>query len=159
LRRLAILLVAAVAAGTLTIAAAPPAAAISDCSSRTLPPGPHPPSREIGLIVCKGDVLIGDHSYFEYASLYIGSASTRATGCTLSFWTTLYAGGGSGQSWNGPSTFHDCRRTLRANASHGYYGRGSGTTARAMIVHSCLTLWYGGQRGQPICWESGLADV
>jgi hypothetical protein len=157
LRRLAILLVAVVAAGVLTVTAAPPAAATSDCSSLTLPRGPHPPSREIGLIVCKGDVLEGDGSYFEQAYLYIGSTSTRATGCTLSFWTTLYAGGGV--SWNGPSTFHDCRRTLRANATHTYYGRGSGTTARSMIVHSCLTLWYGGQRGQPICWESGLAYV
>jgi hypothetical protein len=45
------------------------------------------------------------------------------------------------------------------NATHSYSGNGSGTTASAMIVHFCLTLWYGSQKGSPICWESRLADV
>lgn len=157
MRRLAILLIVVVAAGALTVITSAPAAAVTDCSTGTIaPPGPHPASRRISLTVCKGDVLVGDHSYFELARLWIGSQSTRATGCTLSLWTTLYGGG---RSWNGPSAFHDCRRTLRANATHEYGGRGSGTTATAMIAHSCLTLWFNGQRGSPFCWESQLADI
>jgi hypothetical protein len=157
LRRLAILLVAVVAAGALTVTATPPAAASSDCSARTVaPPGSQPASRKIVLNVCKGDTLIGDYWYWENATLWIGSQSTRATGCTLSLWTTLFR---VGSAWNGPASFHDCRRTLRANATHSYSGNGSGTTATAMIVHSCLTLWYGSQKGSPICWESRLADV
>jgi hypothetical protein len=154
LRRLAILLIAVVAAGVLTVTASPPAAAESDCSAR--PAGSLPSWRSIYLTVCKGDDVVGDYAYYEYARLWIGDQSTRATGCTLSLWTTLYGGG---RSWNGPGTFGDCRRTLRANAGHEYTGRGSGTTATSMIVHSCLTLWYGGQKGSPICWESRLADV
>lgn len=157
MRRLAILLVAVVAAGALTVTAAPPAAALYGCSTRTIPPtGSHPASREIRLTVCKGDTLLGDHWYWEHAQLWIGSQSTRATGCSISLWTTLY-GGGTG--WNGPSYVYDCRRTLRANALHTYSGRGSGTVASGMIAHSCLTLWYGGQRGQPFCWESRLEGI
>jgi hypothetical protein len=85
LRRLAILLVAVVAAGALTVTASPPAAASSDCSARTVaPPGSQPASRKIVLNVCKGDTLTGDYWYWENATLWIGSQSTRATGCTLS---------------------------------------------------------------------------
>jgi hypothetical protein len=154
LRRLAVLLVAIVAAGVLTVTASPPAAAESDCSSR--PPGEQPSWRSIYFYVCKGDDVVGDYRYHEYARLWIGDQATRATGCTLSLWASLYR---NGFAWNGPGTFHDCRRTLRKNVSHEYLGRGSGTTATAMIVRSCLTLWYGGQKGQPICWQSRLADV
>jgi hypothetical protein len=157
LRRLAILLVAVVAAGVLTVGAAPPAAALYGCSTRTIaPPGPHPASREIRLTVCKGDTLLNDHWYWEQAQLWIGSQSTRATGCSISLWTRLYGGG---QGWNGPSFVYDCRRTLRANALHTYSGTGSGTIASGMIAHSCLTLWFGGQRGQPFCWESRLEGI
>jgi hypothetical protein len=153
-RRLAILLVAVVAAGALTVTASPPAAALSDCSTRTV--GSPPSWRQIFLTVCKGDVIIGDHSYFEKAKLWIGDQSTRATGCTISLWSTLFSGE---RAWNGPGIIHDCRRTLRANVTHDYGGRGSGTIASAMIAHSCLTLWYNGRKGAPICWDSRLAYV
>jgi 5-keto 4-deoxyuronate isomerase len=128
LRRLATLLVAVVAVGALAVTAAPPAAASSHCSARTVaPPGSQPASRKIILNVCKGDTLIGDHWYWENATLWIGSQSTRATGCTLSLWTTQFS---AGNAWNGPATFHDRRRTLRANATHSYSGNGSGPSPR-----------------------------
>jgi hypothetical protein len=157
LRRLAILLVAIVAAGVLTVGAASPAAALSACSTRAIAPsGPHPAGREIRLTVCKGDVLLGDYWYWEHAQLWIGSQSTGATGCSISLWTRLYGGG---VGWNGPSFRYDCRRTLRANATHTYSGTGAWTTASGMIAHSCLTLWYGSQKGSPFCWESRLAGI
>jgi hypothetical protein len=157
LRRLAVLLAAIVAAGVLTVTAAPPAAATSLCRERVVaPPGPHPTEREIVLVVCKGDDVNGDFYYFEQVDLYIGPASTRATGCTLSMWTTLSA---PGAVWNGPATFHDCRRTLRASDFHIYFGRGSYTTATNMTVHSCLTLWFGGRKGSVICGQSYFGRV
>lgn len=157
MRRLAIVLVAAVAAGALMVTAAPPAAATSLCTERLVaPPGPHPPSREIVLVVCKGDDVEGDFYYFEQVDVYIGTQSTRATGCTLSMWSSLSA---PGAVWNGPSTFHDCRSTLRAGHFHIYFGRGSYTTATNLVVHSCLTLWFGGRKGPVICGQSQFGRV
>jgi hypothetical protein len=72
LRRLAILLVAVAAAGVLTVTVSPPAGALSECSTR--PVGSPPSSRMIVLTVCKGDVIVGDHQYFEEATLWIGDS-------------------------------------------------------------------------------------
>ena len=104
MRRLAILLIAVVAAGALTVTTSPPAAAVTHCSSRTIaPPGPHPASREISLTVCKGDVLVGDHSYFELAirSAWGTRCLREASGAVPSGVTVTFAG--CHLSWAVPS--------------------------------------------------------
>ena len=152
MRGVPILLAVVALAGGLAVAT-PPAQAATACSTaESIGSG----SSRVTFTVCKGDSVIGDGYYKELSTIWIGPTSTRATGCSLSQWSTLYR---DGRGWNGPATIHDCRVALRKGATFNFFGRGSRTTASRMIARSCVTFFYGSVKGSPYCWQSLITSI
>jgi hypothetical protein len=160
LRRFGLLLAVVLAAGVVTLAATTQAEAATGCQTRyvTAPDDPGNIYRQITMQVCKADGRVGDFTYDERVQVWIGSYATRATGCSVSLWSTLYR---NGFGWNGPSTVQRCDNALRQRDTYKIYFNSDHwhTTAGAMEVHACITLFYGATKGAPICQTSHVVGV
>ena len=117
MRGVPILLAVVALAGVLAVAT-PPAQAATACSTAE---SIGSRSSRVTFTVCKGDSVIGDGYYKELSTIWIGPTSTRATGCSLSQWSTLYR---DGRGWNGPATIHDCRVAREPPSTSSAAGRG-----------------------------------